>query len=116
MGWAPPNRGRCSKVPSPSGPRFEWDEAQPGFREIDLVVHCGTTTCGESLHSLTVTEVATGWTEWVALRTRGQQAVFQALVVARGRLPFPFQGIDSANGSAFLDAHQARLLSARSAD
>jgi hypothetical protein len=36
-----------------------------------------------------VTDVATGWTECVALRNRGQQAVFQALVLARGRLPFP---------------------------
>lgn len=54
----------------------EWDEAAPGFTEIDLVMHCGSTTRGEYLHSLTVTDVATGWTECVALRNRGQQAVF----------------------------------------
>ena len=86
----------------------EWDEAQPGFSEIDLVVHCGTTTRGEYLHSLTVTDIATGWTECVALRNRGQQTVFQALVLARGRLPFPLRGIDSDNGSEFINAHLLR--------
>lgn len=86
----------------------EWNEAEPGFTEIDLVMHCGTTTRGEYLHSLTVTDVATGWTECVALRNRGQQAVFQALVLARGRLPFPLRGIDSDNGGEFINAHLLR--------
>ena len=86
----------------------EWDEAEPGFTEIDLVVHCGSTTRGEYLHSLTVTDVATGWTECVALRNRGQQTVFQALLLARGRLPFPLRGIDSDNGSEFINAHLLR--------
>ncbi len=83
----------------------EWDEARPGFTEIDLVVHCGTTTRGEYLHSLTMTDIATGWTECVALRTRGQQSVFAALVLARSRLPFPLRGIDSDNGVEFINAH-----------
>ncbi len=86
----------------------EWDEAEPGFTEIDLVVHCGTTTRGEYLHSLTMTDIATGWTECVALRNRGQQTVFQALLLARGRLPFPLRGIDSDNGSEFINAHLLR--------
>lgn len=86
----------------------EWDEAQPGFTEIDLVVHCGTTTRGEYVHSLTVTDIATGWTECVALRHRGQQSVFQALLQARGRLPFPLRGIDSDNGSEFINAQLLR--------
>ena len=86
----------------------EWDEARPGFTEIDLVVHCGTTTRGEYLHSLTMTDIATGWTECVALRNRGQQSVFQALVLARSRLPFPLCGIDSDNGVEFINAHLLR--------
>ena len=86
----------------------EWDEAVPGFTEIDLVVHCGSTTRGEYLHSLTVTDVATGWTECVALRNRGQQTVFQALLLARGRLPFPLRGSDSDHGSEFINAHLLR--------
>jgi hypothetical protein len=55
-----------------------------------------------------MTDIATGWTECVALRNRGQQAVFQALVQARGRLPFPLRGIDSDNGSEFINAHLLR--------
>ena len=55
-----------------------------------------------------MTDVATGWTECVALRNRGQQTVFQALVLARGRLPFPLRGIDSDNGSEFINAHLLR--------
>ncbi len=86
----------------------EWDEAHPGFTEIDLVVHCGSTTRGEYLHSLTMTDIATGWTECVALRNRGQQSVFQALVLARSRLPFPLRGIDSDNGVEFINAHLLR--------
>lgn len=86
----------------------EWDEAQPGFTEIDLVVHCGPTTRGEYLHSPTVTDVATGWTECVALRNRGQHSVFAALVLARARLPFPLRVIDSDKGVEFINAHLLR--------
>lgn len=86
----------------------EWDEARPGFTEIDLVMHGGTSTHGEYLHSLTMTDIATGWTECVALRTRGQQSVFQGLLVARERLPFPLRGIDSDNGVEFINAHLLR--------
>jgi hypothetical protein len=76
--------------------------------EIDLVVHCGTTTRGEYLQSLTMTAIATGWTECVALRNRGQPSVFQALMLARSRLPFPLRGIDSDNGVEFINAHLLR--------
>lgn len=86
----------------------EWNETKPGFTEIDLVAHCGGNTRGEYLHSLTMTDVATGWTECAALRNRGQQAVFEGLVLARQRLPFALRGIDSDNGSEFINAHLLR--------
>jgi hypothetical protein len=85
-----------------------WDEQQPGFVEIDLVAHCGTTTAGFYLNSLTVTDVATGWTECVGVWGKGQAAVFAALEQARARLPMPLLGIDSDNGSEFLNAHLVR--------
>jgi len=53
-------------------------------------------------------DIATGWTECVALRNRGQQSVFGALVLARARLPFPLRGIDSDNGVEFINAHLLR--------
>jgi len=86
----------------------DWDDVRPGFAEVDLVAHCGDSTQGEYVHSLTLTDVATGWTECMALRNRGQQVVFAAIVRARALLPFPLVGIDSDNGGEFINAHLLR--------
>jgi len=85
-----------------------WDQQQPGFVEIDLVAHCGTSTAGHYLTTLTVTDVATAWTECLGVWGKGQAAVFGALEHAREQLPFPLLGIDSDNGSEFLNAHLLR--------
>ena len=81
----------------------EWDEEQPGFMEIDLVAHCGNTTEGQYLNTLTCTDLCTGWVTLSALRQRSQQAVCQAIQRMRQRLPFPLRGIDSDNGSEFIN-------------
>jgi len=85
-----------------------WDEQRLGFVEIDLVAHCGTTTAGHYVNTLTVTDVVTGWTECAAVWGKGQAAVCGALEQIRDRLPFPLLGIDSDNGSEFLNAHLVR--------
>jgi len=85
-----------------------WDEQRLGFVEIDLVAHCGTTTAGHYVNTLTVTDVASGWTECAAVWGKGQAAVGGALAQIRDRLPFPLLGIDSDNGSEFLNAHLVR--------
>jgi len=85
-----------------------WEEERPGFVEIDLVAHCGMSTAGHYLNTLTVTDVATTWTECVGVWSKGQAAVFAGLELARTRLPFPLLGIDSDNGSEFLNAHLVR--------
>ena len=81
----------------------EWDAEQPGFMEIDLVAHCGTTTEGQFLNTLTCTDICTGWTDVTALRHRSQQAVSEAVEHMRQRLPFALLGIDSDNGSEFIN-------------
>jgi hypothetical protein len=81
----------------------EWDEERPGFLEIDLVAHCGNTTEGQFLCTLTCTDLCTGWTEVTGLLHRSQEAVSQALCRMRQRLPFPLLGIDSDNGSEFIN-------------
>jgi hypothetical protein len=86
----------------------DWDDARPGFLEIDLVAHCGESTHGEYLNSLTMTDISTGWTECLALLNRGQQAVCAAIVQTRSRLPFAVLGLDSDNGSEFINAHLLR--------
>lgn len=80
-----------------------WDEEQPGFMEIDLVAHCGESTVGQYLNTLTCTDLGTGWTEILALPYRSQTAVRDALHTMRPNLPFPLRGIDSDNGSEFIN-------------
>lgn len=81
----------------------EWNEEQPGFMEIDLVAHCGNTTEGQFLNTLTCTDICTGWTDVTALPRRSQQAVSEAIHLMRQRLPFPLLGIDSDNGGEFIN-------------
>ena len=81
----------------------EWDEERPGFLEIDLVAHCGNTTEGQFLCTLTCTDLCTGWTEVTGLLHRSQQAVSEALRRMRQRLPFSLLGIDSDNGGEFIN-------------
>jgi hypothetical protein len=81
----------------------EWEEERPGFLEIDLVAHCGNTTEGQFLCTLTCTDLSTGWTDVTGLLHRSQQAVSEALRRMRQRLPFPLLGIDSDNGGEFIN-------------
>ncbi len=81
----------------------EWDEERPGFMEIDLVAHCGNTVEGQFLNTLTCTDISTGWTDVTALPRRSQEAVSKAIHLMRQRLPFSLLGIDSDNGSEFIN-------------
>ena len=82
-----------------------WDVTVPGFTEIDLVAHCGASGDGEFAHSLNLTDIHTTWVETRAVLGRGQHAVQQALAEMRQTLPFALRGIDSDNGSEFINAH-----------
>ena len=81
----------------------EWDEQRPGFVEIDLVGHDGGDISGDYIQTLDVTDVCTGWTETRAVRNKAQVWVFEALKQIRKRLPFKLLGIDSDNGSEFIN-------------
>ena len=81
----------------------DWNEDQPGFLEIDLVAHCGETTEGQFLNTLTCTDICTGWTVPMALPRRTQQAVRDAIHHLRQRLPFALLGLDSDNGGEFIN-------------
>jgi hypothetical protein len=82
----------------------QWDEAQPGFMEADLVAHCGNRADGPFLYTLTLTDIATGWTECLPLLSRGQETVIAALKRAQHLLPFPLRGLDTDNGAEFINA------------
>lgn len=87
----------------------QWDDAQPGFMEIDLVAHCGNTTRGEYLNSLDMVDVCTRWVELTPLINRSQATVTDAIAVAQSRLPYPLRGLDSDNGSEFINANLKRF-------
>ena len=81
----------------------DWLDPLPGFFEIDMVEHCGgPKTDGDYVHTLTLTDIATGWTECVALRVREQMLICEAFDKVAVELPFPMLGIDSDNDSAFM--------------
>ena len=83
----------------------EWDEATPGFCEVDLVGHEGGNPTGEFCSTLTVTDVATGWTVNRAVKNKAAIWVKEAIDHVRRVLPFPLLGIDSDNGSEFINHH-----------
>ena len=83
----------------------DWDEARPGFLEIDLVGHDGGKAQGDYCFTLDITDVASGWTEQIAVPNKAQIWVFNALKEVRARLPFPVRGLDSDNGSEFINHH-----------
>ena len=85
----------------------DWDDARPGFLEIDLVAHEGGDPHGEFAYSLCATDVASGWTEPRIVRNRARRWTFEALMDVRVALPFRLLGIDSDNGSEFINAHLA---------
>src|ERR1700676_1070236 len=82
-----------------------WDVTSPGFSEIDLVAHSGNSGEGEFAHTLNLTDIHSGWTESRALLGKSQVAVQQALDEIEGVLPFRLLGVDSDNGSEFINWH-----------
>jgi hypothetical protein len=83
----------------------EWSEDLPGFVEIDLVGHEGGNSSGEFCFTLTVTDIATGWTVNRSVKNKAAIWVFEAIEHVAGQFPFPILGIDSDNGSEFINAH-----------
>jgi hypothetical protein len=83
----------------------DWNEHRPGFLEADLVAHCGDTVDGFYLNTLSAVDVSTGWSEYRAVWGKGQQRVGSAVHEIKRRLPFPLLGLDSDNGSEFINQY-----------
>ena len=88
------------------------DVQAPGFTEIDLVSHSGNSASGDFCYSLNLTDMPTGWTETQAVLGKSQEAVRAALETIRPALPFSLRGIDSDNGSEFINDHLYRYCQA----
>jgi len=82
-----------------------WDVTEPGFTEVDLVSHSGECADGDFAQSLDMTDIHTTWVETRAVLGKSQVRVQEAVEVLRQQLPFSLRGIDSDNGSEFINAH-----------
>jgi len=81
----------------------DWDDARPGFLEIDLVAHCGSSTLGRYLCTLCAVDIVTGWVELEAVLGKSQPRVSRAVQHVHAHLPVPLLGLDSDNGSEFIN-------------
>ena len=81
----------------------DWDDASPGFVEVDTVAHCGATVEGFHLWTVTAVDVATGWVEMDVVWGKTQERVGAAIRRVHRRLPVPLLGLDSDNGTEFIN-------------
>lgn len=88
--------------------RLAWETAEPGHFEVDLVHHSGPVASGDYVHTLQMVDIATGWSERVAILGRGQRAMEAGFVMILARLPFPIKQLHPDNGSEFLNHHLVR--------
>lgn len=95
--------GKLLKHQIPVRTFADWEERLPGFFEADLVAHCGCSVAGAFLCTLVLVDIATGWVECLALLHRSKEAVIDALERVGRMLPFPVLGLDTDNGSEFIN-------------
>ena len=85
--------------------RLPWDIDTPGYFEVDLVHHCGSSAHGEYVHTLQMIDVFSGWSERVAILGRSFRVVEAGFQRILDRLPFPILGVHPDNGSEFFNHH-----------
>jgi len=90
-----------------------WDEKKPGFMEADTVHHCGNSLIGEYAMSLTMTDMASTWTENRAMFSKAHTEVIKAVKSIEETLPFPLLGTDSDNGTEFINYDFIKFLTER---
>jgi hypothetical protein len=106
--WGPPRGLRAiqAEIPIRQGP---WTANRCGWIEGDTVAHCGSSLKGSFVWTLTLTDIMSQWTELGATWNKGQESVVRSLELIIKRFPFPLKGIDTDNGSEFLNAHLQRF-------
>ena len=81
----------------------DWDDPVPGYMEVDMVAHNGGHSEGSFIHTLVLTDIASGWTECIPLLVREQGLVVEAIDIVQALLPFPLRGLDTDNDRAFIN-------------
>ncbi len=88
----------------PAG-RMDWNEKEPGHFEVDLVHHCDNSVSGQYVHTLQMIDIATGWSERVAVLGRSYAVMEDGFERILARLPFAVKEIHPDNGSEFFNDH-----------
>ena len=81
----------------------DWNDAAPGFFEADLVAHCGDSAEGNFLNTFVLTDIATGWIEFIPMLKKGESEVIASLKELQRCMPLPVLGLDTDNGSEFIN-------------
>ena len=89
--------------------RIAWDEPQPGHFEVDLVHHCGESASGQYVHTIQMLDVATGWSECMAVLGRSYLVMQDGFTCMLARLPIELLEIHPDNGSEFFSGHLLRF-------
>lgn len=105
--------GSLLKSSIPMKTWHEWNDTVPGFIQIDLVGHEGGDANGHFHYSLDATDIATGWTETVTVKSKGERIVAAGLDELWLRFPFHIAGIHSDNGSEFINYHLLKWCTTR---
>lgn len=79
------------------------DATHPGYFEADLVAHGGGDTRGLFAHTLTMTDIWSGWTECMAMLGKRENTVLAAVIQVKRQLPMSIVAFDSDNGSEFIN-------------
>jgi hypothetical protein len=87
-------------IPIRRGP---WKNPDPGYGEIDTVVHCGPTLSGDMAYTVNFVDIATFWSESSAQINKGQHRTKNSIIEIKRRLPFPLLGLDPDTGSEFIN-------------
>jgi len=100
------------EVPTRGGPP---DTTRPGSVEADTVAHCDDSTEGDYVHSLTFTELFSGWTENRAVWNKSAQSVLVELKELELVVPYAMKDFHTDNGGEFLNWALHRHLTGRAA-
>ena len=105
--------GSMLKAQIPVRTWADWSETEPGYCEMDTVHHCDNDTGGQYVHTLNVTDVLLGWTEFQALKNRSETLVSCGVDSIVSRMPYPIKGLDSDGGGEFINNIMLRYCEQR---
>jgi hypothetical protein len=81
----------------------DWDTSEIGNVQVDFVAHCGRSTGGDYIHTISTVDIASNWWEGQAIAVRSQQASKEGLRQIRGRVPFRILELHPDNDSALVN-------------